>query len=121
RTVEITGIQNIHPAAIMSEIGLRDSQTFLWTVKKGTPGLSLKAAVSESPAAAAGLKTGDRIVQIDDTTVNEWEDVLNAVKNYDETSQGLQVTYERQGVELTVQVVPELAEIPNAQGGLDKR
>jgi regulator of sigma E protease len=98
-----------------------DPQTFFLSVKKGSPGLTLAAAVNESPASAAGLKAGDQVIAVNGKAVTGWSDVLNAVKGYDENSKGITFTYRREGVDKTVTVIPEMTEIPNAQGGLEKR
>lgn len=104
-----------------SDLGLSDPQTFLSTVKKGSPGLSMKAAVSDSPATKAGLKSGDQLVEINGVQIKTWEDVLSQVKGYKESPDGLKVSYRRDGEVKTVSVYPEMTEIPDAQGGLDKR
>lgn len=121
REVEINISDLQSSSSLMAQIGLLDPQTFFLSVKKGSPGLSVTSAINESPAAAAGLKSGDQVLAVNDKPVTQWEDFLHAVKNYDEKSGGLKVTYRRQGEEQTVTVVPELTEIPNSQGGLDKR
>jgi regulator of sigma E protease len=118
-TIELAHYDKSMP--VMTQLGFVDSQTFLLNVKKGSPGLSITSAVNESPASAAGLKAGDQITNIDGKPVKTWDDVLSAVKSYDEKSGGLKLTYRRANEEKTVSIVPEMTEIPNAQGGLDKR
>ncbi len=108
-------------ATVTDEFGLLDPQTFLATVKKGSPGLSLKGIANDSPATKAGLQSGDQLVEINGQAIKVWEDVLGQVKGYKESKDGLKVTYRRAGELKTATVYPEMTEIPDALGGLDKR
>lgn len=108
-------------AASAEDFGLLDPQTFLATVKKGSPGLSLKGIANDSPATKAGLQSGDQLVEINGQPISAWEDVLGQVKGYKESKEGLKVVYRRAGELKTAVVYPEMTEIPDAQGGLDKR
>jgi regulator of sigma E protease len=105
----------------LASFGFKDPQTFLLSVKKGSPGLTLKAIAVDSPASKAGLHSGDELIRLNDSTVAKWEDVLGQVKNYKESEAGLSITFKRMGEEKTVTVFPELTEIPTQLGGLDKR
>lgn len=107
--------------ASYASFGFKDPQNFLLSVKKGSPGLTLKAIAVDSPASKAGLKSGDELVQINSTPITRWEDVLSQVKNYEETANGLEITFKRKGETKTVNVIPELTELPTQLGGLDKR
>ncbi|MEK6556453.1 MAG: RIP metalloprotease RseP [Bdellovibrionota bacterium] len=105
----------------LAALGFKDPQTFLLSVKKGSPGLTLKAIAMDSPASKAGLQSGDELVRINDTVVTKWDEVLNSVKNYKESEAGLSVTFRRKGEEKTVNMFPELTELPTQLGGMDKR
>jgi regulator of sigma E protease len=59
-----------------------------------------------SPAQKAGLKEGDRIVQIDDVTNPTWEDV--AFKEMANVNQPLHVAVDRQGSRELFTVTPEM-------------
>jgi S1-C subfamily serine protease len=48
----------------------------------GSAGVTLREVSPESPAEKAGLKSGDRIVAAGDRTINNIEDLKNALANY---------------------------------------
>jgi regulator of sigma E protease len=58
----------------------------------------------ESPAAAAGLREGDRIIQIDDQREPQWEDVL--IKEASNAKRPLTVSVDRNGQRVDTTVVP---------------
>ncbi|MFU8805550.1 MAG: RIP metalloprotease RseP [Bradymonadaceae bacterium] len=59
----------------------------------------------DTPAAEAGLQSGDRITAINGQPIDYWHQVLHRVsKSYDKT---LELTYERDGEETTISVAPE--------------
>jgi regulator of sigma E protease len=62
----------------------------------------LGVVASEGPAARAGLKAGDRIVSIDGTPTNDFNDVVKRIKPH--PGESLNLTYSRDGVEHTVPV-----------------
>lgn len=68
-----------------------------------------------APAAAAGLRPGDRIVAIDGEAVTEWEQIRDRVSAAPGTT--LPVTVDRDGRELTVQLTPAA----NERWALDAR
>ena len=57
-----------------------------------------------APAAAAGIKAGDRIVSIGSAAINRWDDVAGAVRSSE--GKALSVTVDRNGVQQTVSVTP---------------
>ena len=62
----------------------------------------LGPVTAEGPAARAGLKTGDRIVAIGGTPINDFRDIANRIKTH--PGESLEVTYRRGGVDQTVAV-----------------
>ena len=62
-----------------------------------------------SPAEAAGLLAGDRIVEIDGTATNSWEKVSEGIGSYD-GSGSIEMTVERNGERITTEVTPEYNE-----------
>lgn len=70
---------------------------------------------TNSPAAAAGLKAGDRIVSIDGTPVEYWTDLTKAVQKSE--GKALSVTVARDGAENALTVTPMLNADANTQGG----
>ncbi len=69
---------------------------------------------AESPAAAAGLKPGDRITAIDGRSVQTWEGVLNTVL-LSSAGTKIPMDIERDGRAMTV--TPTIAEMPEMRGG----
>lgn len=59
-----------------------------------------------SPAQKAGILVGDRIVQVDDLSIDDWQVWVDYVQKH--PSQLLQVELEREGNLLEVNVIPEL-------------
>jgi regulator of sigma E protease len=69
----------------------------------GTATTTINKVMDGSPAAAAGLQSGDRIVSIDGKKIEEWTDVSNAVNTEDrELSDKIEVVAERDGKEVSV-------------------
>lgn len=94
--------------ASMNAIGIESSELFLAKI------------VPESPAEAAGLKAGDRIVQVNETVPQVWEDVLTNVKSY--KGEGvLSLQVERQGNIEKFEITPRMTSHMTSQGGEEKR
>ena len=69
------------------------------------PGTSIDRVATASPAAAAGLKAGDKIVGINGTRINDWEDLGENVRPNADTA--ITVTVERNGRLVEVTATPE--------------
>jgi regulator of sigma E protease len=68
--------------------------------------------VSEGgPAAPAGLRSGDRVVRVNRTTVATWEDLERAIASSD--GRPLSVVIVRDGVEKTLSVSPRRLAVPD--------
>jgi len=66
-------------------------------------------------AERAGLQSGDRILRVDAKPIDNWDAFVNAVRSH--PGSALSITYERAGVEQTVQVVPEAVSAGSARIG----
>ena len=66
------------------------------------------------PAREVGIQEGDKLIQIDDTKIEQWADVSKAIQ----ASEGnaMEVTFERNNEVKTVSVVPQLKDGVDAQG-----
>ncbi len=62
------------PLPSLSSLGIESSELYLFSV------------LPQSPASTAGLMSNDRIVQINDTKTNTWDDVLLTIKSYQGSS-----------------------------------
>ncbi|TDE88295.1 RIP metalloprotease [Occultella glacieicola] len=73
------------------------------------------AADPESPAALAGLQTGDRIVSWNGAEVTEWADISTAIADGD--TEPATVVVDRDGEEVTLTVTPVLEDRPVVADG----
>lgn len=89
----------------LAPIGL--SQYSLSTLKLENSEVYLGAVIKDSPAEAAGLLPGDRLVKMNSIAINQWDDVVAAVKTYDGKNP-VQVHVDRNGESLNMSIVPKL-------------
>jgi len=90
---------------------------FLWTfLTYGVPVSTSKVAAVEpnSPAAAAGIEKGDRIVGVDGQSIEKWEDISRRIKESQGRPLSLRVMREEREIEATVQ--PAKRETKNVFG-----
>jgi len=91
---------------------------FLLFIAIGTIGvtkfLPIVGQISEnSPALQAGIHTNDRIIKINNTLIEAWNDVSSIIQK----SEGLlQVKVERQGLVQTLMITPKISEYKNMFG-----
>lgn len=71
----------------------------------GGPGVTLLGVVEDSPAAQAGLETGDRVVTVSGKEISGIEDYVRAVKGL-HPGERIQVIAERQGRPVSASLVP---------------
>lgn len=83
---------------------------FLVVFFKGIPQGSTQPVIGDLapnyPAAAAGLKAGDRILKVDSVEVAKWSDLAEYV--YVRAGQPVKLTYAREGAVSQVEVTPRL-------------
>lgn len=79
-------------------------------LKLGQKGLVVMEVVDESPAAAAGLQTGDLLLQAGDLELVTVQTLLEVVQQTGE--QDLEIKLLRQGDELQLKVRPRLMKVP---------
>jgi len=90
------------------------------TLKLESADLYLSTVIDGTPAKAAGLLPGDRLVQINNTKIVQWDDVINTVKAYD-GKEPLKVEVLRDGKVLDMKIVPQMVSQMTSGGGEDKR
>ena len=71
----------------------------------GVPSTTLGSITPDSPAAAAGLKAGDKIIAIDGIETGTWDDVVNVIDGYHEGDR-LDIQYRRDGKNMEAFVTP---------------
>ena len=62
----------------------------------------------KAPAAAAGIKPGDRFVSIDGTSISSWDQATALIR--DSPGEELSIVVERDGSQLTLEATPRLTE-----------
>lgn len=82
--------------------------------------LYLGTVVKDTPAEAAGLRQGDRLLQMNDVKITEWDDVVSVVKTYN-GKEGIRVQVLRDGELLKMSIVPKLSPQMTAAGVEEKR
>jgi regulator of sigma E protease len=109
RTLEIPQELTENPNLLGQKLGLRPLEPPLPPViDKVEPG---------SPAEAAGLKPGDRIVGVDGASIEEWRQLVEIVRA--NPKRPLEVVVERQGQTLTITLTP--AGVQSQDGKLQGR
>lgn len=68
------------------------------------PSLVLVVPQPDSPAAAAGVMPGDRVVRIDGSPIETWDDLVEAVRAAGD--EALEFTCEREGQLVTLRITP---------------
>ncbi len=76
--------------------GIESSDLFLSDVKQ------------KSPAKAAGIESGDRLLRINKKVLKRWEDVIKLVQGYDSKQGPLEVEFNRQGKIHVANITPEI-------------
>ncbi len=82
--------------------------------------LYLSKVVEKSPAAEAGLLAGDRIVKINSTKINEWEEVITNIKSFD-GKEPVAISVNRENQVVDLKITPKISTQTNAYGGEEKR
>ncbi len=82
----------------------------------GFPNLSSQIGdvQKDSPAARAGLKTGDTVIAIEGKPVEFWDEIKEAVQQYG--GREIALTVEREGTQRTLRLTPEEKEAKNLLG-----
>ncbi len=90
------------------------------TLKLESADLYLGTILDGAPAKAAGLMSGDRIIQINDTKIEKWDDVISSVKSYD-GKDGVKVQVLRGTELLKMTIIPQMISQMTSGGTEDKR
>lgn len=106
-TVTMAPIESIKAFSLAS-LGLESSELYLSRVIDG------------SPAQAAGLRAGDRLVKINKITLSKWEDVLNNIKSFDGKNP-VALAVLREGKTIDLEITPKMTKQMTASGAEEKR
>jgi regulator of sigma E protease len=73
----------------------------------GIPTTSVSSFTDTSPAQASGMKAGDKVLMIGDYSIDKWEDISSALKDYSgEGSLNVQVFRKSTGEYITLNIKP---------------
>jgi len=89
---------------------------FITVFMLGNPQLTstIGSTLEDYPAVQAGLKSGDRVIEIDGKPIEYWEDILDAI--HKKTEGRLQVKVLRGRRELNYKITPEVKHAKNVFG-----
>ncbi|UXR65846.1 RIP metalloprotease RseP [Bdellovibrio bacteriovorus] len=106
-TITMAPMASIKAFSLQS-LGLESSELYLARVLDG------------SPAQAAGLRPGDRLVKINQVTLLKWEDVLNNIKSFD-GQKPVALSVVRDGKTIDLEITPKMTKQMTAAGAEEKR
>lgn len=109
RTVEVNFPSNAKSDSLVSTLGLEPAELYIYQLKK------------DSPADKAGVLPKDKVIRIGQDNIDSWNDVLNHVKAFDPSTDGLQFTVLREGQEKTLKISPEMTKLMTSKGQEEKR
>jgi len=92
----------------VAALGIEPAELYIYSVKK------------DSPADHAGILAKDKVLRVGGEPVTAWNDVLNRVKNFDPSTDGMDFTVLRNGEEKTLHVKPEMTTIPPSKTGMEE-
>ncbi len=69
------------------------------------PAAVVGRVISGSPAAAAGIRPGDRLLKVGGTEIETWDDVDDGIQ--DSSGKPIEIVYDRDGHEMTSLLTPE--------------
>jgi membrane-associated protease RseP (regulator of RpoE activity) len=108
-------------AVVLCGFGVQQVSTTIGSVSRCLhPATSTETSCAPSdpiaPAAAAGIRPGDRLVSIAGEPVTSWQAATEIIQ--DSPGRQLELVVERDGAEVTLQATPALTEkyVPDAQG-----
>ncbi len=85
------------------------------------PELFLSAISDHSPAKIAGFQKGDRILSVNQTPAENWNDIISGVTAYSKEKQPISFTLSRKGESLQMSVVPKMTSHMTMQGSEEER
>lgn len=83
-------------------------------IEKGE--IFLARVVDNTPAAQAGLKANDKLLEIQGQPVGNWEIIQDTVKNFKKETGSLKLKVERDGEVLSFEVTPLMTSTTSSQG-----
>ncbi|WP_413559098.1 RIP metalloprotease RseP [Bdellovibrio sp. HCB209] len=106
-TVTMAALESMKTFSL-SALGLESSELYLSKV------------MDNSPAKAAGLKEGDRLVSINSVTLAKWDDVIANIKSFDGKNP-VDIKVLREGQTVDLKITPKMTTQMTAMGSEEKR
>lgn len=110
-TLKVDELKDLDQAEqnLMAALGITSPELHVMRVKPG------------GPAEQAGLKVGDKIVELDGNPILEWKQVLNGIKGFKIEKGHVDATVIRKGQNVPIQLKPEMTDLLNAKGQDEQR
>lgn len=109
RTVNIAS-NELDASNVLNSLGVEGTELYIYRIQ------------SDSPAEKAGLKTGDKLLEINDQPLNEWEQVIEVVRNFDPEDKFFEFIIYREGKKMQFDITPQLSEnLMTATGSTEDR
>lgn len=93
---------------LMTDIGFENPDIFIGKV------------MPDSPALAAGLQAGDKILKVNNVEPKRWEDILNSIKGYEGTG-AVQISVLRGAETIKFDITPKITSQMSPTGSEEKR
>ncbi|MCH2533188.1 MAG: RIP metalloprotease RseP [Bdellovibrionales bacterium] len=95
---------------VLNSLGVESTELYIYRIQ------------SDSPAEKAGLKAGDKLLEIDGQPLNEWEQVIEVVRDFNPEDKYFEFIIYREGKKMQFDITPQLSEnLMTATGSTEDR
>jgi regulator of sigma E protease len=101
---------------LLKKIEPKNVDNLLAEIGVEKPNLYIAHVVDKSPAEKAGIKSGDRLLTINDLAVADWDEVIAKVSGYAKNDPPLKVQVVRDGQNVPFEIAPEKTSLMTIQG-----
>lgn len=111
RTIDLTVPPSIkaNSPTVLADLGIEAANLYLLRVK------------NDSPAQKAGLKQGDKLVEINGEPLTLWQQVIDVVSKFKPGQEPMKIVVLRDNQKHDIIVAPEMTELMNMQGQEEQR
>lgn len=102
-------VKDIPPGSTLTSLGFEKGEVFIAKVVAG------------APAEKSGLKSGDKILEIQDKPVQNWELIQSTIKAFKPEDKEIKLKVLRGGESLVLTMAPEMTSTTSAQGLKESR
>lgn len=102
--------ENLNADMPINSLGVEGTELYIYKIQ------------SDSPAEKAGLQPGDKLLEINGTALNEWEQVIEVVRNFKSEDKFFEFIIYREGKKMQFDITPQLSEnLMTATGSTEDR